>query len=189
MGSQATLKLGSKAPQFRLTESGGTTVSLEDLLGKIVVLVFYIEEGTPACTREILDFQDKASAFKKLGTSVFGISDKPLEELEKFRKSLGLGLSMLVDADSKVAEAYGVVSNVPWYGRMSDQRCRTTVLVDEEGKVLGIWRPNRVEEHVQEVLDFLIELKSERDAEQRAAREAAKLAELKRKEEAQEARC
>jgi peroxiredoxin Q/BCP len=41
------LKVGDKAPTFRLKNDGGNDVSLSDFLGKSVVLFFYPKANTP----------------------------------------------------------------------------------------------------------------------------------------------
>ena len=45
------LEVGTKAPEFTLTDQNGAPVSLSDFLGKKVVLYFYPKDSTPGCTR------------------------------------------------------------------------------------------------------------------------------------------
>ena len=46
------LEVGSKAPDFTLSDKLGAPVHLSDFLGKKVVLYFYPKDNTPGCTRQ-----------------------------------------------------------------------------------------------------------------------------------------
>ena len=52
------LRVGTKAPNFRLPNYKGNLVSLEDFKGKKVVLYFYPKDNTSGCTKQALGFKE-----------------------------------------------------------------------------------------------------------------------------------
>ena len=52
-----TLKEGDKAPSFTSTDQDGKKISLADYKGKMLVLYFYSEAGSPTCTIESCNLQ------------------------------------------------------------------------------------------------------------------------------------
>ena len=68
------LTVGSKAPDFTLTDREGRTVSLSDFRGKKVVVYFYPKDNTPGCTRQACAFAGAYAAFREKNVEVIGIS-------------------------------------------------------------------------------------------------------------------
>ena len=68
------LEEGKKAPNFKLKDQNGKTVSLEDFKGKNVVLYFYPKDNTSGCTAEACNFRDEFPKFGKLNAVIIGIS-------------------------------------------------------------------------------------------------------------------
>ena len=68
------LEIGTKAPEFTLSDKDGNTVSLSDFLGKKVVLYFYPKDNTPGCTRQACAFAGAYEDFKSKDVVVIGIS-------------------------------------------------------------------------------------------------------------------
>ena len=66
---------------------------------------------------------------------MLGISpDKP-EKLAKFRERDGLTITLLSDADRSVMTAYGAFGEKKLYGKVVQGVIRSTIVVDEDGKV------------------------------------------------------
>lgn len=61
------LEIGTKAPDFRLPDKDGNTVSLSDFLGSKVVVYFYPKDNTAGCTREACAFRDAYETIKASG--------------------------------------------------------------------------------------------------------------------------
>ena len=80
------LKINSKAPNFNLVSTNGSSYSLKNSIGKYVVLYFYPKDDTPGCTIETKDFNKLLSKFKKLNCEVFGISKDNLKSHHKFKE-------------------------------------------------------------------------------------------------------
>jgi peroxiredoxin Q/BCP len=147
----AELKVGRKAPQFRLPGDDGRTLS--DLAGSPVVVFFYPQDDTETCTIEATDFSALSAEFGKLGAVVVGISPDSDTSHAKFTRKYGLKMPLVADPDLKLAKAYGVWAEKELFGRRYMGIVRTTFLIDRDGKVSQIWAKVRVKNHAQHVLE------------------------------------
>ena len=129
------LEPGDTAPDFTLTADDGTTVSLGDYRGQKVIIYFYPKAATPGCTTEACDFRDSLAALQAGGYQVLGLSPDPVSALKKFSDDEELTFPLLADEDHAVAEAYGAWGEKKNYGRVTEGLIRSTVVVDEQGKV------------------------------------------------------
>lgn len=143
---------GEIAPNFRLPRDGGGVVALDDLRGRKVVLYFYPRDDTSGCTLEAVEFSAKAAEFDAAGTVVLGVSKDSVASHDRFRDKHALGVILLSDANSDVAERYGVWGEKSMYGRKYMGIERATFLLDAEGRLARIWRKVKVPGHVEEVL-------------------------------------
>jgi peroxiredoxin Q/BCP len=135
----AKLKVGDTAPDFALTDQNGKTVKLKDLRGKKVVVYFYPKADTPGCTTQSCALRDAEPDLKKLKAKVLGISpDKPAKQ-KKFDEKYSLGFPLLADEDHKVASAYGAWGKKSMYGREYMGIIRSAFVVDEKGKLAGVF--------------------------------------------------
>ena len=135
MGDAVTLQPGDTAPAFTLTDADGKPVSLADHLGRKVIVYFYPAALTPGCTKQACDFTDNLDLLAGHGYDVIGISpDKP-EKLAKFREKERLSVTLLSDPDRTVLQAYGAFGEKKLYGKTVTGVIRSTVIVDEDGKV------------------------------------------------------
>ncbi|MER8102763.1 thioredoxin-dependent thiol peroxidase [Kitasatospora sp. NPDC059811] len=129
------LQPGDTAPAFSLSDADGNQVSLADHLGRKVIVYFYPAALTPGCTKQACDFTDNLEVLAGAGYDVIGVSpDKP-EKLGKFREAENLKVTLVSDPDHQVLEAYGAYGEKQNYGRTYVGVIRSTVIVDEQGKV------------------------------------------------------
>lgn len=129
------LQPGDTAPTFTLPDADGNEVSLAGHKGRKVIVYFYPAALTPGCTKQACDFTDNLELLTGAGYDVIGISpDKP-EKLAKFREKESLKVTLLADPDKQVLEAYGAFGEKTMYGKKVVGVIRSTVIVDEEGKV------------------------------------------------------
>ncbi len=129
------LSPGDTAPDFTLTNDTGDDVTLSGLRGKKVIVYFYPNAMTPGCTKQACDFTDSLDSLHARGYEVLGISpDKP-EKLAKFRERDGLTITLLSDPDKKVMQEYAAFGEKQLYGKTVTGVIRSTIVVDEEGRV------------------------------------------------------
>lgn len=149
------LKIGSKAPDFKLQDDEGKTVSLKDFAGKKVVLYFYPRDMTPGCTREACSFTENRAQINKLGAVVLGVSADSVESHKKFKEKYGLSFPLLSDPKREVIEKYGVWQEKVLYGKKSMGIVRSTFVIDEGGKIAHIFSKVKVDGHTEKVLEKL----------------------------------
>jgi peroxiredoxin len=106
------LKAGTPAPDFSLPSTPDQKVSLSELRGKPVVLVFYPADWSPVCTDQLGLYNELRPEFAEREASVIGISVDGIWCHLAFSKDRGLHLPLLADFEPKgnVAKAYGVYS-------------------------------------------------------------------------------
>src|SRR5437899_782036 len=104
----ADLRVGDPAPDFEAKNDQGETVKLTDLRGKRVVLYFYPKDNTPGCTAQACGFRDQYPTITDKNAVVLGVSPDSAQSHVKFRDKFELPFPLLVDADHKLAESYGV---------------------------------------------------------------------------------
>ena len=135
MSQPDRLSPGDTAPEFTLVDDTGAEVALSDFLGRKVIVYFYPAAMTPGCTKQACDFTDSLDSLRAQGYEVLGISpDKPAK-LAKFRERDHLTITLLSDPDKAVMKAYGAFGEKKLYGKLVEGVIRSTVVVDEDGKV------------------------------------------------------
>ena len=70
----------------------------------------------------------------------------------KFKEKFELPFTLLADTDHAVAEQYGVWKEKMIYGKKYMGVERTTFLIDEKGRIAGVWEKVKVKGHAEEVL-------------------------------------
>ena len=149
------LKVGDKAPAFKLVASDGQTCRLADFKGKPVVLYFYPKAMTPGCTLEACDFRDLGTSLTEHGAVLLGVSRDAPERLAKFREKYELNFPLLSDESGKVCEAYGVWKEKSLYGRKFMGIERTTFLIGPDGRIQKIFTKVKVKGHASAVMESL----------------------------------
>ena len=148
-----SLAEGDAAPDFTMPASGGRTVSLAALKGKPFVLYFYPKADTPGCTKEACAFQEALPQLGKLGIEVIGVSKDAMKPIEKFAAKYNLAFPLASDAQTQVAEAYGVWVEKAMYGKKYMGMERSTFLIDGTGRIARIWAKVQVEGHAKAVME------------------------------------
>lgn len=149
------LQVGDPAPEFALKDQFGETVRLSDLRGRKVVLYFYPRDLTPGCTQEACDFRDRFAQIQARGAVLLGVSPDSEKTHQKFTEKHELPFPLLADPENAASTAYGAWKEKSMYGRRFMGIERTTVLIDEEGRVARVWPKVKVAGHGDEVLRAL----------------------------------
>ncbi len=145
------LKVGDKAPEFKLKDSFEKEVSLSDFKGKRIILYFYPKDNTPGCTKEACGFRDDFAKYKRAGAVVIGVSKDSVESHQKFIDKYDLNFTLASD-DGTVCEKYDAWRMKSMYGKEYMGIGRSTFLIDTKGKINKIWPKVKVDGHVEEVL-------------------------------------
>jgi peroxiredoxin Q/BCP len=148
----AKIAAGSKAPGFKLAHDGGGEVSLADFKGRKLVLYFYPKADTSGCTVEAKDFSRLASAFRRAGTEILGVSADPVPKLVKFKAKYNLSIMLASDETHEMLTAYGVWAKKSMWGRSYMGILRNTYLVGPDGRIAEVWEKVKVAGHAEAVL-------------------------------------
>lgn len=146
------LEIGTKAPNFTLSDKNGTPVSLSDFLGQKVVLYFYPKDNTPGCTRQACAFAGAYDEFLSKGVQVIGISKDSVASHEKFAQKYSLPFILLSDPDRVAIEAYGVWQEKKMCGKVGMGVVRTTFIIDEQGNIAQIMPKVKPDTNAAEIL-------------------------------------
>lgn len=147
------LAVGDKAPNFKLPSDDGGTVSLADFKDRKLVIYFYPRADTPGCTKESIDFSRLKVAFSRAKTTVIGVSADPVKKQAAFVKKHDLSIPLGSDETTEMLTAYGAWGEKSLYGRKFKGVIRSTVLIDEKGRIAQVWPKVKVPGHAEEVLE------------------------------------
>ena len=125
------IEAGTPAPDFKLRDQDGRTVSLEDLKGQTSVLVFYPLDFSPVCTDQLSIYQELVGDFEQQGVKLYGVSVDSSYCHKAFQEKLGLTIPLLADFEPKgaVARKFGVYNDE--YGTAQ----RALVMIGPDGVV------------------------------------------------------
>jgi peroxiredoxin len=127
-----TVSVGDTAPEFSLPDQDKQVVSLTELRGAPVLLVFYPFAFSGICTGELCQLRDELATYTDAGVRVLAISTDPVFTLKAWRDQQGFGFPLLSDfwPHGSVAQSYGI------FNEKSGMALRGTFLVDAGGKVV-----------------------------------------------------
>jgi len=154
------IKIGDKAPDFKTTTESGDRFRLSNQKGKKVFLYFYPKDNTTGCKAEACSIRDSYKVFEGNDIPVFGVSGGTAKSHQSFKEKNDLPFPLLMDEDFEIAKLYDVYQTKKMYGKEYLGIVRTTFLIDEKGKVEGIFGgPEGVEkvktkEHAEQVIKF-----------------------------------
>lgn len=147
----ALIDPGQMAPAFTLPDQHGTTHSLAQYKGQLVVLFFYPKDDTSGCTKEACGFQEALPDFFRVNAAIIGVSILDTKSKARFAGKYNLTFPLLADEDHAVCEAYGVWQEKSMYGRTYLGVARVTYLIDAGGTVAQRWDGVKVDAHAAEV--------------------------------------
>jgi len=126
---------GDPAPEFRLVDAEGRTISLTDYRGRRVIVYCYPAALTPGCTTQAVDFTAAAGDLAEAGLDIVGISPDAPEKLQRFREKEELSITLVSDEDKATLAAYGAYGPKKLYGKDVVGVIRSTFVIDADGRV------------------------------------------------------
>ena len=128
------VKVGEKAPNFTLVSSDKNEISLEDYLGKNVVLLFFPLAFTGVCTKELCSMRDNIGDYEGLNAQILAVSVDSFATLAKFKAAENYNFPLLSDFNKTVSRAYGAFYEEFVLG-MKGVSKRSAFVIDKEGLV------------------------------------------------------
>jgi len=101
-----SVQVGQPAPSFSLYDSEKKKVTLEDLKGKNVLLLFFPQAFTGTCTKELCSMRDNIALYDQVNAQVLGISVDSLFTLARYKDDQQLNFPLLSDFNKEVSKAY-----------------------------------------------------------------------------------
>lgn len=149
------LSVGFKVTDFELPDQYGKIRHLSDYKGKKVVIYFYPKDNTSGCTTQACAFRDEYEAFKSLDVVVIGISKDSPKSHQKFIKDYDLPFILLSDKNAEVAKQFGVYVEKKMFGKTFMGFQRSTFILDEEGKVIHVFKKASPKKNASEIVEIL----------------------------------
>lgn len=128
------IKVGDKAPDFKLVGIDLEPITLNAYKGKNLILHFFPLAFTSVCTEQMCTANNKENDYASLNAEVVGVSvDSPFV-LAKFSSENGLNFPLGSDFNREVSKAYGVLFEGDFAG-MTHFSKRSAFVIDKDGIV------------------------------------------------------
>ena len=128
------IQIGQPSPDFTLYDSTKNKITLSDMKGENVLLLFFPLAFTSTCTAELCSIRDNISFYNNVNAKVFGISVDSLHTLAKFKSEQSLNFTLLSDFNKDVSLLYGSLYEMFSYN-MKGVSKRSAFIIDSEGIV------------------------------------------------------
>ena len=126
------IEIGQPAPDFTLYDSTKNKITLSDIKGQNVLLLFFPLAFTSTCTAELCFVRDNISFYNDVNAKVFGISVDSLHTLAKYKADQNLNFTLLSDFNKNVSSLYGSLYETFGYN-MKGVSKRSAFVIDKEG--------------------------------------------------------
>jgi len=143
------IEIGQAAPDFTLFDSEKKQVTLSELKGHNVLLLFFPLAFTSTCTKELCSVRDNIAWYNNADAKVFGISVDALHTLAKYKEDQHLNFTLLSDFNKDVSRLYDSIYEIFGYN-MKGVSKRSAFVIDKS----GIVRYAEVLDNASEVPNF-----------------------------------
>jgi peroxiredoxin len=144
------LSQGDEAPDFELLGADGDGIEEYRLTDQLsegpVVLAFYPQDFSPACTEELCTLHEGDYFSFVPGVDIFGISTDGVYSHQEFVAQHDIGFPLLSDGDGHVADAYGARYQNPHEAFGARVTKRSLFIVDGDQRLRYVWRTDDVRE-------------------------------------------
>jgi peroxiredoxin len=128
------IEKGQKAPDFSLYSSDKSKITLSELKGQNILLLFFPVAFTGTCTKELCSVRDNISLYNDIDAKVFGISVDSVYSLAKYKEEQRLNFPLLSDFNKTASIAYGCLYETFSYD-MKGVSKRSAFVIDKNGIV------------------------------------------------------
>lgn len=130
--------------------------TFDDLIKQspLTLLYFYPKDNTPGCTVQAKEFTDCLTAFHDLNIQVIGVSKDSPERHCTFISDHKLTPTYLSDPTLILHKQFGARWTKKMYGKEIEGTIRSTILLDQQGKVIHHWKSVKAKGHAQKVLEW-----------------------------------
>lgn len=151
------VKVGDKAPDFRLPDTELKLRSLTEFSGNKIVIAFFVGAFTSVCTKEMCAFRDSTARLIDLKAQIVGIAVSDPFSNKAFAEKNRLAFPILSDYNREVIRLYGV--EFPDFAGLKGYKTakRAIFILDRTGIVRYIWKTEdpAIEPNYTEIENFL----------------------------------
>jgi peroxiredoxin Q/BCP len=142
---------GDAAPNFSYVDPDSSeVVSLNQLKGQSVLLVFYPKAFSKGCVRQLGEYKKEIDVFKKSNTKIIAISTDTQKDSSRFREEYEFPFVLVGDSNLEIINQYNI-SVRRWMGKNYAQR--SVFLIDENGIIQFINIDYQVKSSKQEMYE------------------------------------
>ncbi len=128
-------KIGSLAPDFKLSATNGQEISLSDFREKSNVIVFFIRETScPQCHTHVSQLGRMYEQFREAGTEIIVILGEDVDKAKEYANGINLPFPILADPNREVYHLYELEKYFLLFQRTA------SLVVDKSGVVRYIKR-------------------------------------------------
>ena len=128
-----SVAIGKSAPNFSLYDTEKNKVTLSDLKGQPVVLLFFPLAFTSTCTQELCSVRDNISFYNNINATVLGISVDSTYTLAKFKEEQHYNFRLLSDFNKEASAAYDSLEDIWGNMKMKGVSKRSAFVIDKDG--------------------------------------------------------
>lgn len=147
-----TLQAGDKAPNFKVNDQDGNSISSKDFEGKKWIVFFYPKANTPGCTVEACNLRDNYEELQKEGYELLGVSADGEKRQKSFKEKYNFPFPLLADENKEIINAFGVWGPKKFMGREFDGIHRKTFIINENGIVERVIDKVKTKDHAAQIL-------------------------------------
>jgi len=133
------VKVGEKAPDFKLPDTDKAMRGPADYQGKNLVLAFFPAAYSGVCDKEMCAIRDSLSELNRANADVLAVSVDGFPANKKFKAEYNLNFPVLSDHQRQVIKAYGI--EWPNFGGVQGYTVatRSVFVLDKAGVVRYAW--------------------------------------------------
>lgn len=126
------IEIGQPAPDFTLYDSDKNKLTLSDLRGQNILILFFPLAFTNTCTEELCYIRDNLSHYNQVNARVLGISVDALHSLAQYKTEQGLNFTLLSDFNKEVSTRYDCLYEMFSYNMQGVSK-RASFIIDKKG--------------------------------------------------------
>lgn len=149
---------GERLPRIVLQDERFKSFDLNHLIGKPVVVFYFLSIHHPFCLELLKIIQIKINFFRERGVSVVGISPNSSIDLYESAKKLNILFPLLADPEFQAAKALGIVLTAQAGPKEAIEVRRATLVLDSTLRIRKQYYPKQTNAHVEQVLNELTEI-------------------------------
>lgn len=123
------ITIGEKAPDFSLSTNENLRWRLSDQIGNVVALLFYPQNETLVCTKQLCSIRDYWNEYVETGATVIAVSPGTIEENDNFINNHQLPIKILADRNRRITDQFCYHWLFPTF------LTRSIVIVDAKGLI------------------------------------------------------